>query len=343
MPRGLPARWGYCREPARLGLVVCCPLRERRRWAAQRVLAFPSALGATTRAHRSRYERSERQFLITPSVCRAPPASIPALVVVIRVPIRAFTRGTAWRHPQQIGPAGRPAYRGVPARRCRPERLTAALEFGNRTDEAVAATACGSRCERKYARSTRALCRRYEGLLAASPTPVPSSREAIGALAHGGGVVAKVAWRGSPTPALRETPRRSGPRPRYPLRGWLARFSQDPSYRHCSCFSRPARPLSSPTHGGPGVVPPPPAAVSSLREAIGTFAHGGVAIPRVPSRTSPTLPKREGLHALWLRPTVSATRVVGPFLPKPIFPELLVFPSFQPAVPARGLALFEWV
>jgi hypothetical protein len=99
----------------------------------------------------------------------------------------------------------------------------------------------------------RARCRRYERLLAASPTPVASLREAagspttavsslreaIGSPAHGGVVIPRVAWRRSATFHSARISERSGSCPRYPLRGWLARFSLTPSPRNHSC-SRPS-------------------------------------------------------------------------------------------------------
>jgi hypothetical protein len=182
-------------------------------------------------------------------------------------------------------------------------------------------------------------------------------REATALSAHGGVVIPRVPWRRSPPLPQRESPQALWFTPTVPATRVVSPFLPNPILSELLVFQpgREGRSLPPPT-AVPALclprprrcrrcekpLPPSPTAVSSLREAIGSLAHGGVASPRVAWRRSPTLAQRECLQALWLRPTAPATRVVSPFLPKPIFAELLVFPSVQPAVPARGLALFEW-
>jgi hypothetical protein len=160
-------------------------------------------------------------------------------------------------------------------------------------------------------------CRRCEKPLAPSPTAVSSFRGSPGA--------------GPPRWPSARVAGRSGSRPRHPLRGWLARSSPTPPRGITLVPARPVRGLSSPIHGGPRVVPPPPAAVSSLREAIGSLAyrgvvvakglgslsHGGVVVRRIAWRRSPTFPQRESLQALWLRPPVPLRGWLARFSPTP--------------------------
>jgi hypothetical protein len=153
---------------------------------------------------------------------------------------------------------------------------------------------------------------------------------------HGGGGVARGHWLPPPTAvsSFRESPGagpprwptarvagRSGSRPRHPLRRWLARFSPTPSSRNCSCsspagkaalFPRPRR-----CRRCDRPFPPSPTAVSSLREAIGTFAHGGVVVRRIACRRSPTLAERESRRAPLLQPTVSLRGRLARFSPTP--------------------------
>jgi hypothetical protein len=127
-------------------------------------------------------------------------------------------------------------------------------------------------------------CRRCEKPLAPSPTAVSSFRGSPGA--------------GPPPWPCARISRRSGPRPRYPLRGWLARFSPNPSSRNCSCSSpagkaalfphpRRSRRCASPARGAvvvarghwlprpprcPGCEKPPlppPTALAPFRESPG--------------------------------------------------------------------------